>query len=1031
MLRVLLMISNGLSRLLKCPSRLATGMFLLFALVAGGCYYEDAYYENAGTDYTTVNNHDLLGDLPLDNRMLEGIIDVPSKVFTPTRATLTVLDSALHAEDSLNGKLAMSRDTVRYMFPSNDYIFPYVKIAVEGRWRMPDSTEEIVAFETISDISEVSSPRVGVMTHVEIPMLKRLVKEGYPFKAAKRVAMRELEETLGFSHESVGLPAESYGRAFDEEAFIYAFSMRGGSGFKKNLKSFRDDLADASLDDSVAFLEFADFIISEWLSVDSLLNAMGGNGSTRKWFYFKKAVEKGYGLEGGCETGDVVTVGKKKSKFYGDSLICDYTYYTHFLRQFLDNEKRFGPCVMRDPLDKIEVLKMDDSLVYACFHRAAQFGLSKDSTHMEFQNDWFVTEHAFLRDYHLGTCNSDKQRKQAKYLDTIYVCMYTYSAGDYVWRVNNTDTLTYFLGKCEVSKLWDLEMLEDSTEFVCTPDSWKAVTDSLRFLARQRPCDREKDSLRVMSFDTTYYVCGDLDKYEFKVYSFMETTKAYADSLLFLATLPECSKLADTVKYAVDTLSGRYYHCEIRGNVLKFYDSDLRHAESYLNEQFANSLPACTAQSDTLELFVHPYFEKTRDKDWNTYYHCANVDGKYQYEALDYVKRRILEGLVDVNARFTCDANTDTLSVVRDTLYGNYYHCEKNGDQYGFVSITVYQANEYMSSMEARNFEACELSDTISYFKDKYGIYYMCAEDGDTTAYKQVSLDSLKGLLTAEFVAQQEPCDASVQRWRLHSKSILSNAVYLVCDYDLDSNFALFNVNRPYAIEYQSRRNAADRTVTLNACSEEQLAARGPEAEVQGDYMTDPRDGRRYRVTTIGKQTWMAENLNYSDSVATPNLKGRSGCSEKAEECEKTGRLYYWNAVVDVPADYDRATLPETICAPVQGICPAGWHVPMIEEWSQLFLYVMYNNGGLGYGVGLKAETDWYALQWYKQADQFGFSAAPVTWTQNQIAYFATAETRKSGLQENFEIKFEYGSGYPTLYSEGGSRTYSVRCVKD
>ena len=70
--------------------------------------------------------------------------------------------------------------------------------------------------------------------------------------------------------------------------------------------------------------------------------------------------------------------------------------------------------------------------------------------------------------------------------------------------------------------------------------------------------------------------------------------------------------------------------------------------------------------------------------------------------------------------------------------------------------------------------------------------------------------------------------------------------------------------------------------------------------------LNDDRDGQIYKTVKLDEQWWMAENLNYADSLTTPSLKGKSWCYDNyADYCAKYGRLYTWAAAVDSIALYD------------------------------------------------------------------------------------------------------------------------------
>jgi uncharacterized protein (TIGR02145 family) len=77
--------------------------------------------------------------------------------------------------------------------------------------------------------------------------------------------------------------------------------------------------------------------------------------------------------------------------------------------------------------------------------------------------------------------------------------------------------------------------------------------------------------------------------------------------------------------------------------------------------------------------------------------------------------------------------------------------------------------------------------------------------------------------------------------------------------------------------------------------------------------MTDSRDGKTYKTLTIGGQTWMAANLNYSGTLSAGSSTTPSNSEDSAN---KYGRYYNFAAA--------------------QVACPSGWHLPSDVEWRLL-----------------------------------------------------------------------------------------------
>lgn len=118
------------------------------------------------------------------------------------------------------------------------------------------------------------------------------------------------------------------------------------------------------------------------------------------------------------------------------------------------------------------------------------------------------------------------------------------------------------------------------------------------------------------------------------------------------------------------------------------------------------------------------------------------------------------------------------------------------------------------------------------------------------------------------------------------------------------------------------------------------------------DKMTDERDGKVYNTVTFvidgQSQTWMAENLRFSNDSIRPEL---SFDSEYVASNQTPSREYdeyvagldssYWNTVaiykVEDVIGADSIVMDE---GHFQGICPSGWHIPTRKEWSQLLHFV-------------------------------------------------------------------------------------------
>jgi uncharacterized protein (TIGR02145 family) len=206
---------------------------------------------------------------------------------------------------------------------------------------------------------------------------------------------------------------------------------------------------------------------------------------------------------------------------------------------------------------------------------------------------------------------------------------------------------------------------------------------------------------------------------------------------------------------------------------------------------------------------------------------------------------------------------------------------------------------------------------------------------------------------------------------------------------------------------------------------------------ITGTYQ-DLRDGNVYKTVVIGEQVWMAENLRFLPEVVGPGTgsktarhyyvygyNGTDVTEAKATANYLTyGVLYNWHAAM---AGFDSSM------DGVQGICPAGWHLPGDLEWNELSEYL----GGKSLAGGKLKETG--TSHWKTPnegaTNKSGFTALPGGGRSSNGAFGLNGSNGYWWSSFGSEYAWQWSLSYnvKTLVSHGEFKEtgLSVRCVKD
>lgn len=120
------------------------------------------------------------------------------------------------------------------------------------------------------------------------------------------------------------------------------------------------------------------------------------------------------------------------------------------------------------------------------------------------------------------------------------------------------------------------------------------------------------------------------------------------------------------------------------------------------------------------------------------------------------------------------------------------------------------------------------------------------------------------------------------------------------------------------------------------------------------DYMTDSRDGKKYKVVTFEKLKWMAQDLNYVSA---------SSDSSWAMNSRSDARLYSLTVA--------------------KKACPSGWRLPTETEWNNfigtLSMHYDYSPSGMMAG-------NWTDLNGYSVDDFFGVGIYPTGYVESYLS---------------------------------------------
>lgn len=187
-------------------------------------------------------------------------------------------------------------------------------------------------------------------------------------------------------------------------------------------------------------------------------------------------------------------------------------------------------------------------------------------------------------------------------------------------------------------------------------------------------------------------------------------------------------------------------------------------------------------------------------------------------------------------------------------------------------------------------------------------------------------------------------------------------------------------------------------------------------------------DGNVYNTVTAGSKVWMAENLRvtkFSDGEPIPLVTDGTAWGELATPAY----CWYDNDAVTYKNNYGALYNWYTVSR--GGLCPAGWHVPTVQEYGALVNSLGQNAAGK-----LKESGQDHWLPFDNNAtNESGFSALPGGWRTDYDTFsgYGDIVCLWSSSEDNPLSAWYLGIPHNTVITTIMVKEYgcSVRCIKN